>query len=258
MTTTPTDSASVTPVGSPATAGRAAAGRAAPDPAAPRRAPALPPDERRAAIIDAAIPLLRRSGRRVTTREIADAAGIAEGTVFRAFDTKDDLIHAVVERVLDVTDTIDMILAIDGYRPLSERVRSCAAILSTRLKSVFEIMMALHPRGPDDRASGERPDDPDATAPDGDRQHTQRTHGHPGAQYERRQALLLDAIATVFEPSGTMLTCTPRRAAGLLRILAFSGAHPMIAGSEQLTADEITDVLLHGITTSRTDTTSES
>lgn len=210
------------------------------DPAIPaRRAPALPPDERRAAIIEAAIPLLRQSGRRVTTREIAIAAGIAEGTVFRVFDTKDDLIRAVVEHVMDVSDTIDAILSIDGYRPLPERVRACVTILSTRLKSVFEIMVALHPRGrPDEEPDSRRAD---TSGPE-------HAHGHARALHDARQAQLLDAIATVFEPAGGLLTCSPRRAAGLLRILAFSGAHPMIAGSEQLTADEITDVLLHGIT----------
>jgi AcrR family transcriptional regulator len=210
------------------------------DPVAPaRRAPALPPDERRAAIIDAAIPLLRQSGRRVTTREIADAAGIAEGTLFRVFDTKDDLIQAVVDHVMDVSDTIDTIRAIDGFQPLPERVRACVTILSTRLKSVFEIMVALHPRGkPEDAPDGRQ------TGPS---RGTEHEHSHARAAHDARQAQLLDAIASVFEPSSTLLTCTPHRAAGLLRILAFSGAHPMIAGSEHLTADEITDVLLHGI-----------
>jgi AcrR family transcriptional regulator len=213
----------------------AAAGRPVPDdPAtASRRAPALPPDERRAAIIDAAIPLLRQSGRRVTTREIADAAGIAEGTIFRVFDTKDDLIHAVIEHVLDVSETVDAILAIDGLLPLPEKVRHCVTILATRLKSVFEIMMALHPRGPD----SQKADQPGTTKP--------KNHAH--GPNDQRQAQLLNAIATLFEPDVTRLTCSPHRAASLLRILAFSGAHPMIAGNEHLTADEITDVLLHGI-----------
>ena len=62
-------------------------------PTPPRvRAAALPVEERRAAIVTAALPLFLEGGARVTTREIATAAGIAEGTIFRVFDDKHALI----------------------------------------------------------------------------------------------------------------------------------------------------------------------
>ncbi len=56
-----------------------------------RRAESLPPDERRAMIIEAMLPLLLEHGEMVTTRQIAEAAGIAEGTIFRVFADKDEL-----------------------------------------------------------------------------------------------------------------------------------------------------------------------
>ncbi len=65
------------------------------------RAAALPPDERRSMIVAATLPLLLEHGDRVTSRQIAEAAGIAEGTIFRAFADKDEIIAAVVEAALD-------------------------------------------------------------------------------------------------------------------------------------------------------------
>ncbi len=53
------------------------------------RARPLPPGDRREAILVAVLPLLREKGRDVTSRELAEAAGVAEGTLFRAFGDKE-------------------------------------------------------------------------------------------------------------------------------------------------------------------------
>ncbi len=66
-----------------------------------KRATALPPDERRSMIVAATLPLLLEHGDRVTSRQIAEAAGIAEGTIFRVFADKDEIIVAVIEAALD-------------------------------------------------------------------------------------------------------------------------------------------------------------
>jgi AcrR family transcriptional regulator len=49
-------------------------------------------------VLDAATEVLAASGPDVSIDEIARAAGVGHGTVFRRFPTKDDLIYAVVER----------------------------------------------------------------------------------------------------------------------------------------------------------------
>src|ERR1700726_1404324 len=88
----------------------------------PKRAAALPPDERRSMIIAATLPLLVEHGEMVTTHDIAEAAGIAEGTIFRVFANKDLLIEAVIDHALDVSSVERAIAAIDASLPLVEAV----------------------------------------------------------------------------------------------------------------------------------------
>jgi AcrR family transcriptional regulator len=45
--------------------------------------------------------LLVERGKDVSTREIAEAAGIAEGTIFRVFATKDAIIDAIFADAFD-------------------------------------------------------------------------------------------------------------------------------------------------------------
>jgi AcrR family transcriptional regulator len=49
-------------------------------------------------VLDAATDAFAASGPDVSIDEIAHAAGVGHGTVFRRFPTKDDLIYAVIER----------------------------------------------------------------------------------------------------------------------------------------------------------------
>jgi AcrR family transcriptional regulator len=49
-------------------------------------------------VLDAATEAFAASGPDVSIDEIAQAAGVGHGTVFRRFPTKDDLIYAVIER----------------------------------------------------------------------------------------------------------------------------------------------------------------
>lgn len=62
---------------------------------------ASPRDDARSTIIEAASRLLREKGARgVTTRAVAEAAGIQAPTIYRLFGDKDGLIDAVAEHVM--------------------------------------------------------------------------------------------------------------------------------------------------------------
>jgi len=106
----------------------------------------MAPEERREMITDAALPLVLEHGERVTTRQIADAAGIAEGTIFRAFDDKDDVIAAVVAKALDPAPLDAELSAIDPSLPLEQCVTAAVAAIQLRVIDVWQLLSSVGPR----------------------------------------------------------------------------------------------------------------
>lgn len=191
----------------------------------------MSPEDRRTALVIATEPLLERYGRDVSTRQIAEAAGVAEGTIFRAFATKDELIDAVVDEVFDEARTLEAIATIDRELPLSERLLAAVTILQDRTRRVFALFHALRLRPGWAGGNGE---DPPAHATLLARQR----HDH-----EQLELVLIDLIGA----DAVRLRVSPLEAVTVLRATVFALAHPLLGDERLSRPDRIVDLVLHGI-----------
>ncbi|HCT79399.1 MAG TPA: TetR/AcrR family transcriptional regulator [Micromonosporaceae bacterium] len=112
-----------------------------------RRVAPLAPDDRRAALIAATLPLLCSEGLNVSTRKIAECAGVAEGTIFRVFPDKAALISATLAHAFDPAPTIESLQAISLDPDLRFRLKTAVRIITRRFKDNLPLIMVLRTGG---------------------------------------------------------------------------------------------------------------
>lgn len=190
------------------------------------RAPAMSVDERRAAILAVAVPMLVEHEGNVTTSEIAAAAGIAEGTLFRAFRDKQALFTACLRATLESETEVARIEAIDRTLPLADRLTTGVRAVSDYQNRLWSVMVALRSAGIDPRGE--------------DRRH-EHDHGAPKAMLR-----ISAAIAGLFDPD--TMRVAPELAARLLLGFVFSNRLQAEGlGDTGAELDELVDLFLHGI-----------
>jgi AcrR family transcriptional regulator len=107
----------------------------------------MPADDRRAMLIDAALPLLARHGQAVTTAEVARAAGVAEGTLFRVFPDKDSLIDACLERAMAPAPTLRAVRAAAAHDDVVASVTAAASAIVAHFRSALPVMHGVMQQG---------------------------------------------------------------------------------------------------------------
>ena len=181
-------------------------------------------DDRRRAIVEAVIPLLAEHGPTVTTRQMAEAAGVAEGTIFNVFPDKCALMYEAVKVTMDPVPVKQELANIDHHTSLDQQLRSATAIMLRRLENVIALMAVLRTI----RSDGRKGSGPPPFVAEAD-------------------AVIVSALTELFEHHRSLLRLTPDRAAVVFRGLIFATGHLAISGAERLTVDEIVSVLQSGI-----------
>lgn len=176
------------------------------------RAPALPAEERRSAIIEAALPLFLERGVNVTSRQIAEAAGVAEGTLFAVFGDKQAIIRAAVEAALDPEPAERAFAAIDRRLPFEEQLVQAVSVMQERIANIWRLVSNVGVAG------AAKP--PVTSSP---------------------------ALADLFRASGCLLRSDPETAAHQLRALTLAVSHPAFYPGDPMSPREIVKLLLYGI-----------
>jgi AcrR family transcriptional regulator len=179
-----------------------------------KRAKALPPDERRAAIVAAALPLMLQHGIGVSTRQIAEAAGIAEGTIFRVFPDKEALVAAVVASAFDPAPVERALGAIDRALPFTEQLTQAVVIMQRRMRDIWNITAAV---------------------------------GVTSAPRPGTRATEFAALTAIFERHRAELSRPPKMAAQTLRGLTLALTHPALAPDRPVSPGQIVSLLLDGV-----------
>ncbi len=169
-------------------------------------------------IAEQAIPLFIEHGSSLTTRQLADHLGIAEGTIFRAFGDKETLTRAAVRAFFDRAEvTLASASLVDASLPLEEKVARLVRGAREHARGVFAMLSLLEPV-------------------------------EAGEYIARaRTGAFEDAITAAFAPDAASLGVAPDRVAPLLRVAVIAASAPSPHQHSLPDDDELIAFVLYGI-----------
>jgi AcrR family transcriptional regulator len=182
-----------------------------------RRGKPLTADDRRAAIIEATTPLIAERGPSVTSAEIAEAAQIAQGTIFHVFGDKQALVDAVVRQAMDISS---LLVELDGLitePDLHTRLTAVIDQISAHMIKAMPVMMKCgKPKGGHDDARGHALD-------------------------------LRDSVARLLEPDAAALAHPPAQMAAIVFGLCLASAQQTAFGETHMpSSSDLAELFLDG------------
>lgn len=180
----------------------------------------MPPEERRASLIEATLPLLLQHGPSLTTKQVAEAAGVAEGTIFRAFASLNHLIDATTREALSAERLRSQLDTLSPGDALLDKAESALTILIRRMGDVRNLLHTVHHRDESDGGTCLR----DELA-------------------ARRHELDAWLVAQI-EPHRAELSISPQRFVDLLRTLSLG--HVLSHDEQPLSPSDLAHFALHG------------
>lgn len=164
--------------------------------------------------------LLVTQGGKVSTSAIARAAGIAEGTIFRVFPTKEAIIDSIFEEAFDREAGRAELSAIDPRANLEARMTAIVAVTQRRIRRIQALFAAVGFRRP------------------------------PSLRYDKKgdwaETGYAD-LAAILEPDSDRLRVSPLEAARLLLAVVIAFTNPMLRGGPSADPAEIVNLILNGI-----------
>lgn len=191
----------------------------------------MTPDARRKAIVDAVTPLLVEmdpSG--LTTVKIAEAAGVAEGTIFRVFHDKAELLYEACRSSLDPAPDVGALGAIETDLPFEIKLRKAAAILVKRAERIYALSGVIR----------------SLPAPD-------KSHEDAHAAAREANSMIYRRLVSLFTDHVDELAVDPEQAAAAFRGLLYAVSFPLNDPTEMVTVDEAIEILCNGILAKETD-----
>lgn len=184
----------------------------------------MAPEDRRAALIAATVPLLHEHGLDVSTRKIAEAAGVAEGTIFGVFPDKQSLVVAALLRALDPQPTLDKLAEIDRELGLRSRLVRAADLINELFTGNAKLMSAA-------------------------RSLALSTGAHPEAAVRMAviREKLLGSITAVVEPDGDQLRRPPTTVARLFLLYCGANTYGPFGDPGKFNGEEMVSLLLDGL-----------